>query len=268
MNRADSPNNIKIKKIGIISRDYRERDENGFRDFSHTFKNILLRLNKEGCDSALFSLYTLVKREELDVIQVLNHLEIDNIKAVFIAEFEDGIERMSGDYVIYFRDKGEWQTYRLVQKFGSLKYTQSFNRQVIEPFKAEVKSQRLLGNCTLLLSGESNIVKFSQANERVEDPFKYFDQLNSDIKIILNPAHERMMRFEVNLKRKFLSKNGRWLISVWNKGKADKNGHVKNGNKPAWAIFYNGEERQVKPIEESLSTPLNIEMGIVDLAQY
>ncbi len=254
--------------MGLLSRDYRDEDENGFRDFSHTFEEILLRLNKEGCDSALFSLYTLVKREELEVIQILNRLEIDNIKAVFIAEFEDGVERMSGDYVIYFKDKGEWQTYRLAQKFGSLKYTQSFNRQVIEPFKAEVKKQRLLGNCTVLLSGESNIVKFSQANERVEDPFKYFDQLNSDIKIILNPVHERMMRFEVNLKRKFLSKNRRWLISVWNKGKADKNGQVKNGNRPAWMVFYNGEEKPIKPIESSLSTRLNIEIGIVDLAQY
>jgi len=265
VNLIKPPNTINIQKIGIVSRDYRKKEKNGFRDFSYTFKNILLHLNKQDCDSVIFSMYTLVKRKNFDVIQTLNQLNVDNIKTVFIAEFKDGIERESGDYVIYFKDEDKWKEYRLIQKFGSLKYTQSFRRRVIEPFKIEVKNQRLLGNCTVLLSGESNIVKFSPAKERVEDQFGFLDLLNKDIKIILNPVHERMMRFEVKLKRRFLSEYGRWVISVWNKGKADKNGKVKNGKNPAWMVFYNGEEKQIKPIANNISTQLNIEIGIIDL---
>ena len=158
MNLTKPPNITHIKKIGIVSRDYRKKDGNGFRDFSYTFKNILLHLNNQDCNSVIFSLYTLVKREDFDVIQILNQLNINNIMAIFLAEFKDDVERESGDYVIYYKNNNEWQEYRLIQKFASLKYTQSFKNKVIEPFKNEVKTQRLLGNCTLLLSGESNIV--------------------------------------------------------------------------------------------------------------
>jgi len=268
MNLIKPPNTINIKKIGMVSRDYRKKDENGFRDFSYTFNNVLLHLNEQDCDSVIFSMYTLVKRKSFDVIENLNQLEINNIKAVFIAEFKDGSERQSGDYVVYFKDKDGWQEHRLIQKFASLKYTQSFKNKIIEPFKVEVKNQRLLGNCTVLLSGESNIVKFSQANERVEDQFEYLDVLNKDIKIILNPVHERMMRHEIKLKRSFLSEHGRWVISVWNKGKADKNGKVKNGKNPAWTVFYNGKEKQIKPIINNFSTQLNIEIGVIDLTLH
>ena len=102
----------------------------------------------------------------------------------------------------------------------------------------------------------------------MEDQFKYLDLLNADIQIILNPVHERMMRHEIKLKRKFLSEHGRWVISVWNKGKADKNGKVKNGNNPAWTVFYNGQEKQIKPIMSNISTQLNIEIGVVDFTQH
>jgi len=268
VNSIKTPNITHIKKIGIVSRDYRKKDENGFRDFSYTFKNILLHLNNQDCDSVIFPMYTLVKREDFDAIQILNQLRIDNLKTIFIAEFTDGIERESGDYIIYYKNKDEWQEYRLVQKFSSLKYTQSFKNKIIEPFKSEVNNQRLLGNCTVLLSGESNIVKFSQTRERVEDQFQYLDLLNQDTPIILNPVHERMMRHEIKLKRQFLSEQGRWVISVWNKGKADKNGKVKNSKNPAWMVFYNGKEKQIKPIINNIPTQLNIEIGVIDLTQH
>ena len=129
----------------------------------------------------------------------------------------------------------------------------------------EVKEQRLLGNCTILLCGESNIVKYSKASKKIEDKFNFLEVLNKDIKIILNPIHDRMTRFEMKLKRQFLSQNKRWVVSVWNKGKLDKNGNMRDGKKPAWTIYYDGKEKDIKPIVCDIPNKVNIEIGILDL---
>lgn len=261
----NTPNLISIKKVGIVSRDYRKKDKNEFRDFSYTFENILLYLNQQGCDSVIFSLFTLVKRKSFDVIQTLNNIKMNNIKTIFIEEFLDGNEREAGEYVIYFKDKSIWKEYRLIQKFGTLEYTKSFKDTVIEPFKVEVEAQRLLGNCTVLLCGETNIVKYSKASKKIEDEFNFLRVLNKNIKIILNPIHDRMTRFEMKLKRRYLSKNKRWVVSVWNKGKSDKNDKIKDGEKSAWTIYYDGKEKDIRPIVCDISNQVNIEIGILDL---
>jgi len=262
---AKPPNTINLNKIGIVSHDYRKREKNGFRDFSHAFKSVLLYLNEQTCDSILFSLFTLAKRESFDVIQILDNLKMKNIKVIFIEEFIDGNERKAGEYVIYFKDKNEWKEYRFIQRFGTLEYTKSFENKVIEPFKIEVEEQRLFGNCTILLCGETNIVKYSKTSKKIEDKYEFLSVLNEDIKIILNPIHDRMTRFEMKLKRKYLSKNNRWVVSIWNKGKSDKNGKVKDEGNPAWTVFYNGKEKNIQPIACNVSTLSSIEVGIVDL---
>ena len=262
----NSPNLMNIKKIGIVSRDYGIEDKNQFRDFSYAFENILLHLDKQGCDSVIFSLYTLVKRDSFDVMKTLNDMKTNNIKTIFIEEFSDNEdEREANDFVIYFKDNNIWQEHRLKQKFPTLKYTKSFENKIIEPFKVEVKEQRLLGNCTILLCGESNIVKYSKARKKVEDTFNFLELLNKDIKIILNPIHDRMTRFEMKLKRQFLSQNKRWVVSVWNKGKLDKNGNMRDGKKPAWTIYYDGKEKDIRPIVCNIPNKVNIEIGILDL---
>ena len=122
----NSPNLMNIKKIGIVSRDYGIEDKNQFRDFSYAFENILLHLDKQGCDSVIFSLYTLVERKSFDVKKTLNDIKTNNIKTIFIEEFSDNKkknERKEGDFVIYFKDNNIWQEYRLTQKFGKLRYT-------------------------------------------------------------------------------------------------------------------------------------------------
>lgn len=70
-----------------------------------------------------------------------------------------------------------------------------------------------------------------------------------------------MIRFEMKLKRLFLSKNNRWVVSVWNKGKADKNGRPMDGPGLAWTVFHNGIEKDVKPEPNQLG----VEIGIVDV---
>jgi hypothetical protein len=66
----------------------------------------------------------------------------------------------------------------------------------------------------------------------------------------------------MSLKRAYLSKKGRWVISVWNKGRRDRNGKVKDGRHPAWTVYHNGLPKEIKPIPNQLG----IEIGILDLA--
>jgi len=64
----------------------------------------------------------------------------------------------------------------------------------------------------------------------------------------------------MKLKRKFLSEKNRWVISVWNKGKNDKNDATKDGSGPAWTVYKNGNEIIVPPIPNRLG----VEIGVVD----
>jgi hypothetical protein len=221
-------------------------------------------LDVEGCDSVLFSLFTIIKRNDFKAISAIRGLQ--NIKTVFIEEFLDGTERKAIRYVVYYKDKGIWKEYGLTQKFGTVAHTKMFAKMVIEPFVVEVNKQRILGNCTVLLCGETNIVKYSKATRSIEDKHGILNVIPSKVRVVLNPIHDRMTRFEMKLKRKYLSKNNRWIVSVWNKGKKDKNGKVKDGVKPAWSVFHNGSEVQVEKIDTSfIQSQSNIEIGFLDI---
>jgi hypothetical protein len=77
----------------------------------------------------------------------------------------------------------------------------------------------------------------------------------------LNSGHDRMTRFEMPLKRRFLSQNNRWVISVWNKGKRDSSDRPRDGTKPPWTVFQNGKEIVVKPIQNQMG----VEIGILEI---
>lgn len=71
-----------------------------------------------------------------------------------------------------------------------------------------------------------------------------------------------MSRFEMMLKRRFLSEGGRWVISVWNRGKRDKHGRTRDGASPPWTVFYDGEAVHVTKITNSLG----VDIGYLEVA--
>tara|TARA_B110000003_G_C16605220_1_gene517244 strand:- start:167 stop:943 length:777 start_codon:yes stop_codon:yes gene_type:complete len=254
---------LNINKIGIVSRDYRNREKNGHRDFSYAFKSILTTLDEQACDSVLFSLYTINKRTSFNVESILKELKIKNIRTIFLEEFKDSEERIPLENVIYYHEKGQWREQRLTQKFakGGVK------NKVAESFKKEVQEERLFGNFTVLLCGETNIVNYKMATKKIEDQYKFSKILDKDINIILNPIHDKMTRPEMKLKRRYLSKPKRWVVSVWNKGRSDRNGKVDKDHKNphGWDIYYDGMEKKLKPINHSVDNQVDIEIGIINL---
>jgi hypothetical protein len=248
---AAVPPQLRTRNIGIVSRDYMRRYGNGRRDFSYVIPEVLTLLDNEGCDTILFSLFSLFA---CDRVGLLSSIPLRHIKSVLYEEFEDGKrKRKGGRFVVLYREGNKWHEYSFRQSFGSLN---GIDNRTMATFVKEVAVSRILGNCCILLCGESNGVKYSKTKKRVQDDFGLKKAIPKDAKVILNPIHDRMTRFEMKLKRRFLSQNGRWVVSVWNKGKQDKNGKTRDGRKPAWSIFHDGK------IEEVVVMPIPNEMGV------
>ncbi len=241
--KGGSKPRLQIGKIGIVTRDYRVKYPNGYRDFSHSFLQALNLLDNEECDTVLFSLFSIVPRKGYDCRTALSGLR--NIKAVLVEEFQDGELREAGRYVIFYRTSSGWNEYKFYQVFGTVT---GMPKTKIDNFIKNEVPKRVMGNCCVLLCGETNGVKYSKDDKKVYDTFGLRKAIPSDVNIILNPIHDRMTRFEMKLKRKFLSERRRWVISVWNKGKQDKNGKTRDGNGPAWTVFHDEKEIDVPRI--------------------
>jgi len=124
-------------------------------------------LDKKGCDAVLFSLYGIVPRKNYDVRGKLRNLQ--NVKTVFLEEFDDAKERRKpGRFVVYHRASVEWKEYEFQQIFGKLAEMQKKGK--MDAFvKTEIPT-RIMGNCCVLLCGESNGVKYSTAKKKVATP--------------------------------------------------------------------------------------------------
>jgi hypothetical protein len=251
--------NFKILKVGIVSRDYR-CDFNGHCDFSANLEKLLSIFDQAGCEVILFSLFSFRSRQGFSIKKYFANL--NNIKLLMFETFqfdETNNYKSIGNHA-YFVDNriNKYINYTYQQKFGSLS---AISNEEMRSFVENEVPLRIFGNSISLICGETNGVKYSKKEREVEDTYSLRKAIPADVKIILNPIHDKMTRFEMKLKRIFLSQNNRWIISVWNKGKKDKNGTVKDGANPAWTVYHNGAEVTITPIENNL----NYEIGIVDI---
>ncbi len=226
---------FKAAKIGLVSRDYNVEYPNGYRDFSHHMPEILAILDKEGCDTALFALYSIIPREGYDLRATLDGYE--SLKLICIEEFEDSKGgRKAGDYVIYHRTAKGWDEYRFLQAFARVNWLKP---EPVEKFASETVPKRVLGNCCIIVCGETNGVKYDKKGGKgIIDPYGVLAAIPPEVEVILNPIHDRMTRFEMERKRRFLSQNKRWLLAVWNRGKTYKSGKPRKEPAEAWAVYY------------------------------
>jgi len=187
-----------------------------------------------------------------------------NVKAVLYEE--GGREQKNRQCVVFCRRGNEWHRYVLPGGgFPSLKgLTDKKKREKVGKFVNCVMPGRTLGNCCAILCGEINGVPYHKDTGTVRDDFGLRESLPKKVTVVLNSGHDRMTRFEMKLKRRFLSQNDRWVISVWNKGKQDKKGRTHDGTKAPWTVFHDGREETAKVVD--LDEPMeNVEIGILEI---
>lgn len=258
-------NKVKLSKLGLVTRDYNLVAPNGCRDFSYDFEPILEYLDKQECDAALFSLYSLLYRHQSAVLLALAKQR--HLKCVLVEYFDDDIDankRINTQNVLYLKTDNGWHPYSCNKRFGSLS-----TREKKKAFEllSVVATERNFGNATLLVCGETNIVRYQQMNKTVVDSYQYLPLLGDGIQVIINPVHDKMLRHEMPLKRKFLSQHGRTVISLWNKGKRFANGRQLTERQPAWSIYQDGAELMVPTVEHSIENSIDLEIGIITLPE-
>jgi hypothetical protein len=251
---------LTIAKIGIVSRDY-----NKLRDFRNAFPDVLTLLDRKGCDTVLFSLYS-IDFSKLKSFKPFRSIRLRHVKAVLYEEGGKG--EKNRQCVVFYRRGHKWHRYVVPGGgFPTLKgLTDKKKREKVGKFVERSIPGRTLGNCCVILCGEINGVPYHMDTKEVRDDFGLRKSLPRKAIVVLNPGHDRMTRFEMKLKRSFFSEQGRWTISVWNKGKQDKKRRTHDGTKPPWTVFHNGHE--VTQVVGRLQTQIqNLEIGILEIAE-
>lgn len=246
---------LTIARIGIVSRDY-----NKLRDFRDAFPDVLTLLDRKGCDTVLFSLYS-IGFSKLKSFKPFRSIRLRHVKAVLYEE--GGRREKNRQCVVFYRRGYKWHRYVLPGGgFPSLKgLTKKQKEEKVGNFVRYAIPGRTLGNCCVIQCGEINGVPYHMDTKKVLDDFGLGKSLAKEVSVVLNSGHDRMTRFEMKLKRAFLSEKGRWTISVWNKGRKDKKGKTHDGKKPPWTVFHNGVEIDVEPIQN----PMGVEIGILEI---
>lgn len=253
---------MRLRRIGLVSRDYRPTNANrrgrGFGP--EDVRRALAFLDAKKCDTALFSLHTLRGAPDARLFAGrYNHL-----RHVFL-EYLDSEPPVN---VAWLRHGRVWSQSRYGQRFSVSKAPLTGKTRLLDDVRTGV---RISGNATVLLCGETNIVHYNRGKRRIEDPLRYRAALSvggQDVSVILNPVHDLMIRYEMVLKRAFLSRPKRWVISVWNRGKRSRSGRrLRAEAGAAWTVFHDGRQVDCRILDTTACAfdDTSIQVGVVDV---
>lgn len=256
---AKSPSGLsnKIRRIALVSHDYNVLDSRGLIDYSEHFDRINRRCDDQGCDTILYALYTWdraspVPRNHASFFDGLYH-----VQRIILEVGQPTID--SFDHVEVWQ-RGRQTPMVVHQRFVQAGDSNSRKRQFIEDLPA-----RMIGNCLLVLCGESGIVSQNRTGG-FTDAFEFLDHLNRmGVAVILNPIHDYMARshnVDMRDKRLHYSSCRRTVVSVWNQG----NGRDEYVEVP-WTVFHDGTDRTnaVRELSRPFSDRSDIRIGIADL---
>ncbi len=120
---------------------------------------------------------------------------------------------------------------------------------------------RTFGQGLVMLCGESNIIRTKRDCEELDDRFDFLSYLDqAEIRLVLNPIHTYMQRYEMRLKRLAYSQNGRTVLAVWNRGESER-----GESQLPWAAYCDGEEvtHQIREITDGEEL-VGVRIGIFD----
>lgn len=221
-------------------------------DYTEHFAQINKVCDEQGCDTILYALYT------WDSTVARNHDaifgELSNVQRVILEVGQPGLE-IFDNVEVWLR--GQESPMVAKQRFATSTSPGPSKQAFLDDLE-----QRKIADALLVLCGETNIVSLVRGSDEFYDPYNFVDRLGKmNARLILNPIHDYMRRYEMREKRRHYSLGGRTVISVWNQGK-------KSESHFPWTIFQNGEEKTncVRELPRPFPDRLDIRIGVVDLS--
>jgi len=242
--------NFSIKKVAVVSHNYNLSNSYGHQDFAEHASQIHSICDGEGCDTVLYSLFTW---DENSPIQRTHRAMFDDLKNIRCIMLEVG-NKKSANKIMEVWLKEEDKPRIMEQYFA--KSSEPFERK--REFIRNIH-RRIIGNSLMTICGESNIANYMPSNGNFRDEFGFNGELESrGIRVVFNPLHDYMTRYEMKRKRSYYSKNQRMVITVWNMGRG------KESSIP-WTVFYNETDItvQVREVLPKINKRLDIRIGIV-----
>jgi len=240
-----------IKKIALVAHDYNVPDSRGLYDYSEHFTGINKLCDEQGCDTILYALYTW---DSTSPIARMHDSIFNGLKHVQRVVLEVGQPSDNFDHVVEIWVRGQLQPILVHQRFATSSSPTTEKQRFVDdlPF-------RQIGTALLVICGETNIASLVRGSDEFYDPFDFADRLrNLKTRLVLNPIHDYMRRYEMREKRRFYSQGGRTVVSVWNQGKG------KEAWLP-WTVFHDGEEQtdRVQEMERPFAERPDIRIGIL-----
>lgn len=242
----------KLQRIAVIAHDYTVSNGLGLYDYSEHFSRINEICDANACDTILYALYTWDLTSPKSKTHAAMFDGLSNVQRIVL---EVGKPPSAFDHVEVW-DRRDSFPISVTQKV----FKSTDSDECKQSFVQDLRSRRV-ANGLLVICGESNITSLTRSTGGFRDPFGFTDQLRElDIKVVLNPIHDYMRRYEMREKRKFYSMEGRTVVSVWNKGKGRE-------SELPWTLFHDGKERaeQVREIRRPFVGRPDIRIGIIDL---
>lgn len=243
-----------IKKIGLVTHDcYNVPDGRGLFDYSEHFDRINKLCDEHGCDTILYALWTWdssspTLRTHDSIFGGLRH-----VQRVILEVYDPPEQPIHVE--VWSRDSQQPKIVR--QRFSTSSASTTDKQQFLDDIPS-----RKVGSALLMICGETNIASLVRGSDEFYDPFEFAACLaDSGTRLILNPIHDYMRRYEMREKRGFYSRNGRTVVSVWNQGK-------KAETAVPWTVFHDGEELtdQVQELETRFDDRPDIRIGVFETA--
>jgi hypothetical protein len=255
--RAANPAVEQIGKVALVSHNYNVPDSRGLYDYSEHFAQITKLCDEQSCDTVVYALYTWDRDSPVVRTNDAIFTGLDHIQRVIleVGQMRAPGRNKSTDHVeVWFR--GRQDPLKAYQRFAKGDDPRARKQE----FMDDLPSRRVADGL-LMLCGESNIAKMEHHSD-FNDSCGFTDRLKEmNIGPILNPIHDHMTRYEMNMKREHYSLGGRTVISVWNEGLG------RDASQP-WTVFHDGM-KWTEAVRE-LPTPFcdrpDTRIGVVDLA--
>jgi hypothetical protein len=249
-----------MKRVALVSHDYDVITDEGDWDYEpRHFRGVNALCDELECDTILYAPYTLARLRAARLhSKVFDSAK--NLRAIFL-EVCDFTSRGPENMVAQAWLRDEEQPFPMYQHFGS---SQSSIAKM-QGFVDDLPSRRF-GDVLCILCGETNIIRTNRVNDEIGDSYEINKYIESEgIAVVLNPIHDYMRRWEMKTKRRYLSRRGRTVLSVWNMGK---------GREPElpWTVFHDDRDctDEVELVDSSKyggKIRDDVRIGIVELAE-